>query len=41
MFSYILCAEECSYLEGYIVKDLSKMLPSREADSIIVVDVDE
>lgn len=41
IFSYILTAKDCIHTEDAILKDISKLLPTRSKDQIIVVDVNE
>ena len=38
MFSHVFTAKDCIFTEDSILKDLSKLLPTRSKDSIIVVD---
>jgi hypothetical protein len=38
LFSYVFTAKDCIFTEDSILKDLSKLLPTRSKDSIIVVD---
>ncbi len=38
LFSYIFTAKDCIFTEDSIIKDLSKLVPTRSKDQIIVVD---
>lgn len=41
VFSYVLTAKDCIQTEEAILKDITKLLPTRNKDQIIVVDVNE
>ena len=41
IFAYMLCQEDCLETDNYLIKDLSKLAPSRDKELIIVVERDE
>lgn len=41
VFSYIFTAKDCLWTDDAILKDISKLLPTRSKDQIIVVDANE
>jgi hypothetical protein len=41
VFSYVLTSKDCIHTEDAILKDITKLLPTRTKDQIIVVDVNE
>ena len=40
IFSFILCEEEMTFNEGFMVKDLSIFFDGRELENIFVIDTD-
>lgn len=41
LFSYMLCSEEMTHTDQYLIKDLTPLLHSRTPNDLIIIDVEE